>query len=83
MSEQLTQEEINFLLRVMACPGCKIDEFASHWEDDGTEYGKTVAHWKRPEELGIIEAVGSYKWVPTKRLGMCITIDGIPVTNKG
>lgn len=67
---ELTSHEIDFCLLVLNCPGAKLngDGQASHWEDDGSEYGRSVSHWNRPEELGLIACVGGYKWVPTDKL---------------
>ena len=59
----LTINELEFLQHVMCNPGCKLDYCSSHWEDDGSEHGRTISHWPRLEELGLIECVGSYKWV--------------------
>ena len=70
----LTVHEANFVRRVFMRPGCKLngDDEASHWEDDGSPYGKTVPHWSRPEDLGLITCVGSYKWLPTAKIVIAI-----------
>jgi hypothetical protein len=65
----LNEDEIDFVKRVYVSPGCKLDS-TSKWIDDGTEHGASHFLWKKPEELGLIEAVGSYKWVPCKKLEM-------------
>ncbi len=67
----LTKEEAAFVREVFNRPGCRING-ASQWEDDGTEYGKNVTHWENPERLGLIECVGSYKWIPTDKLDVGI-----------
>lgn len=66
----LTSHEADFCLLVFRSPGAKLngDGEASHWEDDGSTYGRSVSHWNRPEELGLIACVGGYKWVPTDKL---------------
>jgi len=64
-SMPLTKHEIDFCLCVLSSPGSKLndDNIADHWED-----GEFRSHWKRPEELGLVETVGSYKWKPTQKL---------------
>lgn len=66
----LTSHEIDFCLLVLQSPGARLDDEgqARHWEDDGSEYGQIFSHWYKPEELGLIECVGGYKWVPTDKL---------------
>lgn len=72
----LTKEEARFVRIVYSCNGLKLDGgVAFHWEDDGSEYGKTVGLWSKPEELGLIECVGNYSWVPTKKLSVVIVDD--------
>lgn len=63
IEELLTKEEIQFVKDVILNPGCKLSNVFL-WIDDGSEYGTSLALWKKPEELGLIECVGSYKWVP-------------------
>ncbi len=66
----LTSHEVDFCILVLCKPSTKLngEGEALHWEDDGSEFGKCVAHWDRPEKLGLVECVGSYKWVPTDKL---------------
>jgi hypothetical protein len=59
----LSPEEADFVKMVYANPGCKISS-VMHYVDDGSEYGTSKALYKLPEELGLIECVGSYKWIP-------------------
>lgn len=73
LRSMLTEHECNFVYSVFHAAGCKIPDAASHWEDDGTEYGKIVTHWEKPESLGLVECVGSYKWKPTDKLVLAIT----------
>ena len=69
LRELLTEHEAAFVEWVYRNPGSRFDGgIAQHWVDEGSEHGATLCHWKRPEELGLIECVGSYKWVPTERL---------------
>ena len=74
--ELLTEHEASFVARVYRQPGSKLndDGIASHWEDDGTEYGNIVCHWHRPEALGLIKCVGSYKWEPTGKLVLAASV---------
>ena len=70
LRELLTEPEAAFVEWVHRNPGCKANDgdLAQHWESDGSEHGVILCHWKRPEELGLIECVGSYKWAPTAKL---------------
>lgn len=56
----LTDAEIIFLKHVIQNPGSKLDGGES-WNEDSPL-------WNRPEELGLITCVGSYKWEPTDKL---------------
>jgi hypothetical protein len=55
-AEMLSADEINFVERVRQRPGHKLNS----GEAQGSN-GEPL--WKRPEELGLIQVVGSYKWV--------------------
>lgn len=74
LTSVLTSNEVAFVATVFVNPGVKLDGkgVASHWEDDGTEYGKSISHWENPEALGLIECVGSYKWKPTDKLVLAL-----------
>lgn len=52
----LTSDEADFVLRVLVSPGCKIHGVAA----DG--------RWVKPESLGLVKVVGSWKWEPTGKL---------------
>ncbi len=76
ISELLTPEEVAFVKMVYQCPGFKLDSKDCFCRiDNGTEYGESHALWDKPEELGMITSVGSYKWVPLPGLEMnlCFT----------
>ena len=53
----LTKEHIDFLVRIAICPGCKLNGGVA-WGGDGD-----IPLWKALEANGLIESVGSYKWV--------------------
>ena len=60
----LTEPEMRFVLCVYRSPRSKLNSGeAWHNTDD-----QSTALWKNPEKLGLIEAVGSYKWIPTEKL---------------
>lgn len=54
--EALTADEVSFVLDVYRYPGAKLALDAE------------IAAWRRPEKLGLVTCVGSYKWRPTNRL---------------
>jgi hypothetical protein len=60
-SGALTHSELDFVRMVMDRPGCKLngEGEAVVWTP---EY---FPRWQRPDELGYIKSVGSYKWVIT------------------
>lgn len=68
LEELLSQEEANFVRAVYRSLGSKHPYPDQIWEDDGSEYGTLLCLWEKPEKLGLIECVGSYKWRPTTRL---------------
>ncbi|MCP4764475.1 MAG: hypothetical protein GY870_22055 [archaeon] len=72
LEEVLTEEEANFVRCVYSSNGGKYACNRSYYEDDGTRYGKTTYLNKNPEKLGLIKSVGSYKWVATDKLDICI-----------
>jgi len=65
--EGLTKEEIEFYLAVNYAPGSKYPRADGSYGKDGN------ALWKKLEERGLIEAVGSYKWKPVLDLTEVIT----------
>lgn len=61
----LTPEEIDFVECVFNNSGCKYPRAAGSFStyDEETKTGGDPL-WKKPEQLGIIECIGSYKWRP-------------------
>jgi len=68
----LSESEIAFVEKVYLNPGCKLNNCSEEWIKDGSTYGKTTSLYKKPEELGLIECIGSYKWKPTSKIKMII-----------
>ena len=70
LREVLTDQEARFVKWVYRNPGgkCNDENVAQRWEDDGTEFGAIFSHWEKPEALGLVECVGSWKWKPTAKL---------------
>jgi hypothetical protein len=60
----LSKNEIDFVLLVYKSPGCKLNGGEAFCEENDL----AVPLWKKPEALGLIECVGSYKWMPTPKL---------------
>jgi hypothetical protein len=60
----LSKNEIDFVLMVYKSPGCKLNGGEAFCE----EHDSSVPLWKKPEALGLIEYVGSHKWVSTLKL---------------
>jgi hypothetical protein len=60
----LSKNEINFVLLVYKSPGCKLNGGEAFCQEND----QSIALWNNPEALGLIECVGSYKWVPTQKL---------------
>jgi hypothetical protein len=62
IDELLSEEELGFVMAVAANPGCKYPGgYGANWDvfyPDGKP-----ALYEKPQELGIIKAVGSFKWV--------------------
>ena len=61
LTDILDAEESAFVEKVLMNSGAKIRDGA--WSADGER-----PLWKRPEELKLISAVGSYSWIPTTRI---------------
>lgn len=55
----LTDEEEAFVAAVFHYPGSKYP-VVDHSNIDGS------AVWRKPEDLGLVECVGSYKWKPVE-----------------
>lgn len=75
--DDLTADEISLLSWVCLHPGCKNEDVAWGNEKDGT----SEPLWKKLEQLGMIEVVGSYKWAATDkgrtRLSLTIKTEGV------
>lgn len=64
--------ELAYFKAICRNPGCKYPMYSESEKgnptqytiDDGTEYGDIRQGWQKLEELGLVEAVGSYKWIP-------------------
>lgn len=67
----LTKEEIDFVYKVFENPSCKLHN-CFHFDEDNTTH---VPLWEKPQELGLIECVGSYKWTPTDKISMRIFVE--------
>jgi hypothetical protein len=61
----LSPAEADFVRRVVMSPGAKLNG-GEAWGITTEEH--TSPLWEKPEELGLIECVGSYKWIPTDKL---------------
>jgi len=62
IDELLSKEELGFVMAVAANPGSKYPGgYGADWDVFYPE-GKP-ALFKKPEELGLIKSVGSFKWV--------------------
>lgn len=74
LNSVLTEKEAEFVKLVYRNPGCKLNgpNESSYYEDDGSKYGEFITLWNNPEKLGLIKTVGSYKWVPTDKLDLCL-----------
>ena len=64
MNAERKAAKIKFLKSVLAAPGCKYPEGATYTEADGSP-GEV---WKELEAAGIVDCVGSHKWVPSDEL---------------
>ena len=64
----LTEGEAALVEWVHRNPGAKADHALAHGTED-----QPASNWQRPEALGLIESVGSYKWRPTERLVLAVT----------
>ena len=70
LSNFFTDDECTFVDAVYRHPGVKIDN----------PYGKTSSDeeegplWKHPEELGLIQVVGTYRWIPTEKLELGVNV---------
>lgn len=58
--DDLTAAEAAFVELVKARPGCKLGHDQVFGEN-------TYPLWRKPEALGLVECVGSYKWKPTNK----------------
>lgn len=63
----LTDDEAGFVRLVFNNPGAKLNGGEAFGED-----GESL--WTRPENIGLIECIGSYKWKPTNMLAAEIRI---------
>ena len=66
----LSAREVEYVKAVCAFPGAKYptSHYPCEHQDDELLPGEEHEAWYRPEELGLIESVGSYKWKPGKKL---------------
>lgn len=55
---ELTDDELNFVQRVERNSGCKLSDATVYRGDE------IITPWTKPEKLGLIHCVGSYKWEP-------------------
>jgi hypothetical protein len=67
----LTKYEADFVRAVVRNPGGK-----HPWNSVMTEGARPL--WERPEELGLVRAVGSFKWEPTDKLVVAIRSEQHP-----
>jgi hypothetical protein len=74
LGDTLSKMEEEFVVHITKYPGCKTYDIYETVED-GTEYGHMVRLWKKPEALGYIECVGSYKWKPTDKVKLGLVIN--------
>ena len=68
IGDQLTADEADFVKHVFCNPGLKYPGGPTFWDKIDMDCGI----WIKPESLGIVRSVGSYKWEPTGRLQICI-----------
>lgn len=68
----LSKEEYEFVKKVSQRCGCKMNT-EDCYQYSETSTGSHIALWETPEKLGVIEAVGSYKWVITDRVKFSLT----------
>lgn len=61
IDELLSKEELGFVMAVAAYPGTKYPGSYVAGMDIYPEVGEPL--WVKPQELGIIKPVGSFKWV--------------------
>ena len=66
LSDILSKNEIEFVKAVCISPGTK---YPAHSVDNAGVY-----LYERPERLGLIKAVGSYKWEPTDKIRLTVEL---------
>ena len=71
IGEILTADEAEFVRHVFCCPSSKYPGGAEFWDRIDMDNGI----WIKPEFLGLVRSVGSYKWEPTERLQLCRYVD--------
>ena len=67
----LTADEAEFVRHVFCAPGRKYPGGSDFWDRIDMECGI----WIKPESLGLVRSVGSYKWEPTENLKLCRASD--------
>lgn len=76
---QLSKQEQEFCFR---CNGVKHGaephtyEPNGNWSEDKDDY-VCVNLWKKPEKLGFIECIGSYKWIKTDKFNSLFSIESL------
>lgn len=66
----LSKEEIDFVELVYLNPNCKLHE-CRHYIDEKN----TIDLYKKPEQLGLIKCVGSYKWIVTDKVKIMFVVN--------
>jgi hypothetical protein len=67
IEELLSSEEAEFVRHVFCFPGGKYPGGAEFWDRISMDCGI----WLKPESLGLVRSIGSYKWEPTDKLKLC------------
>ena len=63
----LSEEEINFVQLVYMNQGCKLYQCIHQIDENNS-----VNLYEKPEQLGLITCVGSYKWRTTDKIEMML-----------
>lgn len=71
MQDALTEEEIDFVKCVCMYPRGKHPRQAGSYSAEGH-----VPLWEKPEQLGYIRSVGNWKWAPTSKVKLSISVTG-------
>lgn len=67
--EMLTEDEKRFVSLVFLNQGCKLSA-----DIDSSDYDQPPV-WEKPERLGLVKCVGSYKWVTTNKVSCTFVFD--------